>query len=524
LKSTFEAQVNINETEFAILQVQVDCLSKLERRLFVDLFVRKLDRNVLKSRYIAEYGIMARQFNALRISIEGKVKAWIECEKLVIVTLKGKIAATTAKIKTLQKKTGLKTARDVPTLKFAIHQKKRKLAILRDRLQKHEARLLETPSICFGSRDLFQKQYHLIENRYHTHAEWLKDWRFARNNQFLAVGSRNETAGCHIFQIDLDKDQVKIRLCDEAVKLNGGGESLILSDITVPYGKEQIEAALNLGQSITTRLVLRKAKDDKVTVHLLISVEETPAQIKTCRAFGALGLDLNAKSVALAWIKEDGNVERTDSIPFDLNRKSTDQTTSILSAIAQEVVMLAAAAKIPIVKERLDFAVKKQMLGEAGTRYAQMLSSFAYTKFYELLERCAARHGVEVIGVNPAFTSVIGYIKFGVDRMTVDEAAAVAIARRYLGFKERLRSHSMSPVLRTKLMQASGEKHMRHVWSGWRRFYSWLGRDRKVWASRCSGKGRTEKGFLQPSYRGAQKQNIESVRKGAVRETICSVW
>jgi IS605 OrfB family transposase len=270
--------------------------------------------------------------------------------------------------------------------------------------------------------------------------------------------------------------------------------------------------------------VLRKNKDSKVTVHLLISVEETPAQIKTCRAFGALGLDLNAKNIALAWLKSDGNVERTESLPFDLSKKSTDQATSILSALAQEVVMLAAAAKIPIVREHLDFSIKKQSLGEAGTRYAQMLSSFSYNKFDELLERCAARHGVEVIGINPAFTSVMGYIKFGVDRMTVDEAAAVAIARRGLGFKERLRSQSMSPVLRTKLMQASGEKHNRHVWSGWRRFYSWLGRDRKVWAGRCSGKGRTEKGILQPSYRGAQKQNTESARKGAVSQPICSVW
>ncbi len=141
--------------------------------------------------------------------------------------------------------------------------------------------------------------------------------------------------------------------------------------------------------------------------------------------------------------------------------------------------MRARAAQVPLVRERLAFSEKKKTLGESGARYAEMLSGFAYSTFYTLLGRCAARHGVKVILINPAFTSIMGWVKFGVGRLSVDAAAAVAIARRGLGCTERLRSRNRSPALRTKLMQAAGEWHMRHVWSGWRRFGSMVGQVKK---------------------------------------------
>ena len=51
--------------------------------------------------------------------------------------------------------------------------------------------------------------------------------------------------------------------------------------------------------------------------------------------------------------------------------------------------------------------------------------------FRNLLLSKAFREGVEVIGSNPAHTSVIGWVKFGIGyRLTPHQAAAVAIARR----------------------------------------------------------------------------------------------
>jgi len=187
--------------------------------------------------------------------------------------------------------------------------------------------------------------------------------------------------------------------------------------------------------------------------------------------------------------------------------------TPLICFGSRDLLMRAAASGVPIVREKLDFGEKKKTLGEAGARYAAMLSGFAYATFYRLLDRCAARHGVEVIAVNPAFTSILGYAKFGVGRKSVDEAAAIAIARRGLGCTERLRSRAMSPALRTMLMQAARARHMRHVWSGWCRFAPWLGKSRKTWASRCTEKVRAAD--VSPAIAVV----LAKSRKGAIRKT-----
>ncbi|HEY8488843.1 MAG TPA: transposase, partial [Thermaerobacter sp.] len=87
---------------------------------------------------------------------------------------------------------------------------------------------------------------------------------------------------------------------------------------------------------------------------------------------------------------------------------------------------------------------------------------FAYAAFCALLVSRAAREGVEVIEVNPAYTSVIGKIKFMARYgLSPHGAAAVAIARRGLKFGERLRSGNARPL--------PARNRGRHVWSDWSR-------------------------------------------------------
>jgi len=489
MQTTFEGKLPVSDFELSILRAHAEELSRLERKLFVDIYVRKIHRNQLKRDYIEKYGITGRQFNAMRVSIDGKIKA---CEK---------------KIKKLQSDRGkAKKNERRKSLAFAIHQKKRKLDNLQARVEKHKARLEGVPSICFGGRDLFAQQYELELNGFKDHADWLQAFRNKRANQFFNLGSKDETRGCQTCQYDSDAKMLKIRLATAGTALNRGSEWLTIGNVEFKRGGSQIAAVQALGMAVTTRVVLREDRKGNLSAYALVSIDEITPPEKTYRGRAALGVDLNARSAALALIRHDGNVAETHSLPFELGRKSTAQTESILSAITREIVMYACMQRVPIVIEDLDFSEKKKQLSEMGARYAEMLSGLAYSTFYKMLTRHAARHGVKVITVNPAFTSVLGWVKFGVDRLTVDEAAAVAIARRGQGFKERLRSQSMAPALRRNLMQASGETHMRHVWAGWRRFYSWLGRSRKAWSSRCSAKERSAK--VTSTVKSARRQSV----------------
>ena len=68
-----------------------------------------------------------------------------------------------------------------------------------------------------------------------------------------------------------------------------------------------------------------------------------------------------------------------------------------------------------------------------------MLSSLSYRKIIQSVHSRAIRHGVEVIDVNPAYTSLIGRIKYAVlYGLTIHASAALAIARRGLGFSEKV--------------------------------------------------------------------------------------
>ena len=99
-----------------------------------------------------------------------------------------------------------------------------------------------------------------------------------------------------------------------------------------------------------------------------------------------------------------------------------------------------------------------------------MLTSFAYGKIKAYFLSRGYREGVEIIEVNPAYSSVVGRVKF-MERygLTVHQAAALALARRLLGCSERIPSRWVCPV-------GSGvhvaftvpvRKRVKHVWTYW---------------------------------------------------------
>jgi IS605 OrfB family transposase len=123
---------------------------------------------------------------------------------------------------------------------------------------------------------------------------------------------------------------------------------------------------------------------------------------------------------------------------------------------------LAKTLECPIAIEKLDFAKKKAGLREQGKRYAEMLSSFAYSKFGELIHSKAYCAQIQVIELNPAYSSLIGLTKFmSMYGLNSGTAAGLVLARRCFRFSERLPlpvKALISPVDGT-----------RHLWSSWSR-------------------------------------------------------
>ena len=99
-----------------------------------------------------------------------------------------------------------------------------------------------------------------------------------------------------------------------------------------------------------------------------------------------------------------------------------------------------------------------------------MLSSFSYGKIKACFLSRGYREGVEVHQVNPAFSSVIGRVKF-MKRygLSVHQASALVLARRLLGCSERIPRRRVCPVGNgvQVTFAVPARKRVKHVWTYW---------------------------------------------------------
>ena len=146
------------------------------------------------------------------------------------------------------------------------------------------------------------------------------------------------------------------------------------------------------------------------------------------------------------------------------------QAEALIGDAVARVVEHARRVGKPIVLERLDFRDKKAALEGESRKYSRMLSSLSYAKTLACFLSRGHREGVEILQVNPAFSSVIGRVKF-MERygLSVHQAAALVLARRLLGCSERIPRWRVAPVgngVRVAF-HVPVRKRVKHVWTHW---------------------------------------------------------
>ena len=87
---TYQTRIEINDNESFIFDALASLLCKVERKLYA-AYRRGENLLKLKSQFLIDYGITARQFNAVRILLQGKIKSVLELQDDNIQTLKHKI-------------------------------------------------------------------------------------------------------------------------------------------------------------------------------------------------------------------------------------------------------------------------------------------------------------------------------------------------------------------------------------------------------------------------------------------------
>jgi IS605 OrfB family transposase len=154
-----------------------------------------------------------------------------------------------------------------------------------------------------------------------------------------------------------------------------------------------------------------------------------------------MGIDINAYPFHLALVHtaKDGNLEKYERISLDnLLEGNSDKRAYLSWQTAHQVVGIANRERKAIVVENLE-KLPKGKRGDGLPKLRQKLQKWMYKALLQKIEIVARRNGIQVIKVNPAYTSIIGKLKYApLYNIDKDTAGAYVIARRGLGFKETL--------------------------------------------------------------------------------------
>ena len=406
-----------------------------------------LSESVIERTYQKRFDIQWAWADSIATGASGIYEQLISAKENKIEELKIDISSGWEKVGT--KIEELETAYHNPTedsLKN-FDQELLKLSSKIKRLSKKEKQLETLHSnkrlhICFGKKKLFKAQYHLRENGYDSHQEWKQDWIKARSGNFTSIGKgsvdgNNPMTPIHYLGDDRFSVTIKVPRCYQAIY----GQK-----ITIPFElngqrKHDLLYGLSANKPVTVQIFRREHKNDQWYIHLSTYVPAVPTI--SSKKNGCLGIDLNANSIDLVYVKPDGNLHSVDGkytmASFTIPTGSTGVVNARLRDIIVEIVRMAEEYQCPIAVEDLDFSKKKATMRHQSKRYNRMLSGFIYDKFRACLMARAEKYGIQIIFKNPFATSVIGMIKYmpryGLNSAT---AAAMVIARRALGFTERI--------------------------------------------------------------------------------------
>lgn len=464
-----------------------ELFGRVERKLYRELKSGRKFPGDLAVSFYRQFDISAKMLEIIYRQLKGKLTAASRTARAQAGELEGRIAtkhgqiANTGRKLVRARKAGRREA--IKKLRRSLHEHKRRLTALEARLARTKIKI-EDPSICFGSVKLFNAQHHLGESGVADHEKWLSKWRASRSSQFFIEGDARKPSGNSFVRLTACDDgsfDLELRLPKALAHLaerqtNAGGTVVRCVDfckLRFPHGDAEIRQTLADGRPLSVRF--NRNSDDTWTVSIMLRQEFKDANTIDL-AHGALGIDLNTDHVAATLVDASGNPTMTRRIPLVTYGKSANQRQDAIRKAAAEITKLADELGVPVVAERLDFARKKGELSSIdGKRRARLLSSFAYSSFAEALSRSCVRRSIRLILVNPAYTSVIGRVKFAPRYgLSGHAAAALTIARRAMLLSERLpASDGGIPIPLAdgdRVTLPRPARNVRgHVWSSWSR-------------------------------------------------------
>jgi len=310
----------------------------------------------------------------------------------------------------------------------------------REIFQSCKSRGQNPKKLIFGGRALFEKlkKNHLQGKRL---KELKRKWREKRQGTLISIGAKHIThkgnLNLRFIPAEKGKNNFLLRI---ALKNRKFILAKVKRDLSGKSDKWALFLAKILSGDQFPYTVELKLKDGQTYGFAKFSIDVPPQTIT--KAKGVIGIDVNARPfhLALAEVSSDGNLQSYKSIYLShlLKYKSRNRKEYEEWLIAHEVVKFAKEKGRAIAIEDIK-NLPKGKRGDGKAKLRKILQFFSYRRILKKIESLAVQEGIEVVKVNPAFTSVIGMMKYCpqyfIDK---DIAGAYVIGRKALGFKEEI--------------------------------------------------------------------------------------
>ncbi|CAH2603355.1 transposase [Rhodovastum atsumiense] len=429
-----------------------ELMGKAIRAAFKEIHILQRPAGDVQKELMAEFGLTRRHLYGARTDAAQAANAWKGTCDFRATQLRDAIEATEERIAALGRRAEkAKTERKRKALLEAQILKKKRLDVLKGCLASLLLEIKEgVPRVCFGGRKLLRDG-----------DVWA--WRDRRNSRIFVPGAKHDNAAGNQ-SIQWDGENLLVRMPDSL-----GGHVETLRGVTFRYGQEQLRAVLERNRDFETRAALTWLlfKDGAGRWHAHVTVDEPAAELVTDARNGVVAVDVNVDHFAVTLVDYWGNPVGRLTLPFPVAGTDEGKAEAMIGDAVRALSLLARKRHYGIAIEDLEFSKKKAGLREYGAAHARRLSGFAYRKFAEFTEARCKRDGVDLVKVNPAFTSVIGRWKYAKCRgMSAHHAAALCIGRKALGHGERLVSMDGTALDSPARMSPRAE---RRRWRGVRR-------------------------------------------------------
>lgn len=386
----------------------------------------------------AKYDVLKRTANSIISDAQMTFDSVKELKKTEKKKWERKIQAMEKKIEKLEgklekKKEIFRQGKHIPIRSY--HNMKRQLVRMKKDLNRWNQKVgylgyqIETNKfkVCFGTKTLLKKDK--------------KKFIAQRDSQLSFVGCKTESAGNQLFQLTYNgkNNQFFIQLRKDWGGYKNSKDKYVYGKCYFSYYKNKIVEILKTHTSPLSYKVIQK--NGRYFLHCTFEMEVKSEEILTRKNNGVIGLDFNKGFVTLSETNEYGHLIRTDKLYYRFGQNQKTRTD--LEQIASKVKNLALKTGKDVVIEGLNFQSTKAKTiakqGKRGRKYNYMLHTLAYAKFVSAIDNCCYRNYVNLIKVNPAWTSYVAKHKFcNFMKLNVHIGASYVVARRGQGFYDQV--------------------------------------------------------------------------------------